>query len=166
MEAIAAGQPGVSAVQAQWTWDENMQLPAVQLWYIGPGSIAVSVLRALRAATAPSTPINAGSAQPVPATLVVDLRVDRRYQMPLVKAAVTTALTAPSTGLLSAERIGIGAPLYRSRILAEVLAVEGVATVLGLLWQGAAFDEYGKTPANGAWFEVSLSVNATEDQNG
>ncbi len=166
MEALAAGQPGVSAVQAQWTWDAQMQLPVVNVWFIGPESIAVPVSQALRAATAPSTPIKASPATPVPITLIVDVRVDRRYQAPLVRAAVIDALGAPSTGLLSPERIGIGAPLFRSRILAEVLAVDGVTTVVGLLWQGSPFEDYGMSPGNGAWFKVSLTVNATEDQNG
>lgn len=166
MEALAADQPGVSAVQAQWTWNEAMQLPAVQLWYIGPENLAVAVSQALRAATAPSTAIKANRATAVPVELVVDLRVDRRFRVSLVKAAVFAALTTPGSGLLSAEHIGIGAPLFRSRILAEVMAVEGVSTVSGLLWQGSAFDDYGKTPGNGAWFDVGLTVNATEDQHG
>ena len=166
MEALAAGQPGVAAVQAQWNWNEAMQLPAVQLWYIGPANLAVAVSQALRAATAPSTPIKANSALAVAAELVIDLRVDRRYRVALVQAAVAAALTVPGTGLLSAERIGIGAPLFRSRIVAEVMAVEGVSTVSGLLWQGAAFDDYGVAPGHGAWFDVDLTVHATEDQHG
>jgi hypothetical protein len=83
-----------------------------------------------------------------------------------VQAAVVARLTAAGTGLLSPEQIGIGAPLFRSRILAEVLAVEGVSSVGGLLWQGAPLDAYGVTPGNGAYFQVSLTVNATEDQDG
>lgn len=166
MEALAAGLPGVRAVQAQWAWDPAMQLPAVRLWYIGPASIADTVTAALRAATAPATPIRASSAQAIPATLVVDLHVDRRHQRELVAAAVVAHLTAAGTGLLSAEQIGIGATLFRSRILAEALAVDGVSSVGGLSWQGAPLDVYGVAPGNGAWFQVSLSVNATEDQHG
>jgi hypothetical protein len=165
MEALGASLPGVLAVQAQWAWDQAMQLPAVQLWYIGPDSIASTVAAALRAATAPATPIRASSAQAVPATLVVNVHVDRRYQLALIQAAVIARLTAPGAGLLSPEQIGIGATLFRSRILAEVLAVEGVTSVGGLAWQGAPLDAFGVAPGNGAWFQVTLSVNATEDQH-
>lgn len=166
MEALAAGQPGVQAVQAQWAWDAQMQQPGVQIWYIGPAGIAAALTQSLRAATAPSTPITASPAVAIPATLVVDLRVDRRYQIALVQAAVIARLTAAGTGLLSPEQIGIGAPLFRSRILAEALAVEGASTLGGLLWQGASFTEFGVLPGDGAWFQVSLTVNATEDQDG
>jgi hypothetical protein len=166
MEALAASQPGVQNVQAQWSWDAQMQLPTVQIWFIGQASIATAITASLRAAVAPSTPIKAASAQPVPATLIVDVRVDRQYQMPLVKAEVVAVLTSPATGLLSPERIGVGTPLYRSVVLAEILAVPGVSNVTGLIWQGSPFDAYGYLPGNGSWFQVTLTVNATEDQNG
>jgi hypothetical protein len=166
MEALAAGQPGVQAVQAGWGWDVSLQLPAVQLWYIGAPGLATSLAQSLRAATAPSTPIQALNAQPLTIDLVVDLRVNRRHQASVVLDAVIAALKADDTGLLSPQRIGIGAPLFRSRILAEVLAVDGVSTVTGLLWQGSVFDDYGKSPGTGAWFDISLAVNATDDQNG
>jgi len=166
MEALAARQPGVQAVQAQWTWDAPMQQPAVRIWYIGPASLAAAVNASLRAATAPATAIKASPALPVAATLDVDLRVDRRHQIEPVVAEVIARLTAAGTGLLSPERIGIGAPLFRSRILAEVLAVDGATRVDGLLWQGAPLDVYGVAPGDGAWFQVSLAVHATEDQDG
>jgi hypothetical protein len=166
MEALAAGQPGVQAVQAQWTWDAQTQQCGVQIWYIGPAGIAAALTQALRAATAPSTPIKASPAAAIPATLVVDVRVDRRYQLAQVQAAVIARLTAAGTGVLSPEQIGIGAPLFRSRIFAEALAVAGATTLGGLLWQGAPLEDFGVTPGEGAWFQVSLTVNATEDQHG
>ena len=166
MEALAAGQPGVRNVQAQWAWDAERQVPTVHVWYIGPATLATAITTSLRSATAPSTPITATSAQAVPAGLVVDLRVDRDHQRPVVVADVIATLTAPVTGLLSAERIGVGAPLFRSVLLAELLAVPGVTGVAGLTWRNAGFAEYGYEPGNGRWFEVSLTVNATEDQDG
>ena len=59
-----------------------------------------------------------------------------------------------------------GLPLYRSALLAEIVAVPGVREVDGLIWQGAAFADYGESPGNGAWFDVTLTVNATEAQDG
>ena len=166
MQALAAGQPGIRNVQAQWSWDTAMQLPTVRVWYIGAASLAPAITASLRAATAPSTPITATSARAVPAALIADVRVDRRYQIPLVRAAVVEALTAPGAGLLSPERIGVGVPLYRSAVLAEIVAVPGVREVAGLIWRGAAFADYGDSPGNGAWFDVTVSVNATEAQDG
>lgn len=166
MEALAAGHPGVRSVQARWAWDADRQLPTVHVWYVGPASLATALTTALRAATAPSTPITAAAAQAVPAHLIADLRVDRDHQRPVVIAEVVEALTAPVTGLLSAERIGVGVPLFRSVLLAALLAVPGVTGVAGLTWQNTGFTEHGRHPGNGRWFEVSLTVYATEDQHG
>jgi hypothetical protein len=166
MEALAAGQPGVRNVQAQWAWDRDRQLPTVHVWYIGPESLAAPITTVLRAATAPTTVISASSARPVPAQLVVDLRVARAYQPAAVAAQVHAVLTAPVTGLLSAERIGVGTPLFRSVLLAEILAIAGVAGVTSLTWQRSTFADYGYLPGNGRWFQIDLTVNATEDQDG
>jgi hypothetical protein len=163
MEALAAGQAGVRAVHAEWAWDGQMQLPAIFLWYIGSEGIAAAVAASLRGATAPSTPIQAQRATPVPATLVVDLVFDRRHQGSVVRDAVAKRLTADGTGLLSADRIGIGTPLYRSRILAEVLAVDGVTGVRGLVWQDQPFEDFATAAGTGAWFEVAVTINVTED---
>lgn len=165
MEALAAGQAGVRAVHAEWMWDESMQLPAVHLWYIGPDGIAATVAASLRSATAPSTPINAGPATAVPADLDVEVTVDRRFQPSLVTAAVIARLTADGSGLLSPERIGIGQPLYRSRILAEVLAVGGVASVHALAWQGQPLESFAIAPGPGSWFQVALTISVTEAQD-
>ena len=97
VEALAAGQPGVQAVQARWTWDGQMQQPVIQIWFNGPDSISTTVLQSLRAATAPSTPIRATSATPIPVAMSVSVHVDPTYQATLVKAAVVAALTAPGS---------------------------------------------------------------------
>ena len=166
VEALAAGQPGVQAVQARWTWDAQMQQPVIQIWFIGPDSIAATVLQSLRAATAPATAIRATSATAIPVTMDVTVRVDPSYQATLVKDAVVAALTAPGIGPLVPEVIGVGAPVFRSQLLAEIIAVAGVTTVDSLLWQGTSFADYGTTPGDGAWFQVTLTVNATEGDHG
>ncbi|MDI6104127.1 hypothetical protein QLQ12_36600 [Actinoplanes sp. NEAU-A12] len=165
MEALAAGQPGVRAVQAQWAWDPERQLPAVHVWYIGPAGQAGPITTSLRAASAPATPITVAGAEAVPATLAADLRVHRDHQRAVVIDEVVRTLTTPVSGLLSAERIGVGVPLFRSVLLAEILTVPGVTGVAGLTWQDAGFADYGYQPGNGRWFQVSLTVTATEDQD-
>ena len=139
-----------------------MQQPAIHLWYIGHTGIAAAVASALRGATAPSTPIKVGPATAIPASLDVEIAIDRRYQPAIVEAAVQARLTADGTGLLSADRIGIGQPLYRSRILAEVIAVAGVSTVNALLWQGQELDAFAISPGTGSWFQVALTTGVTE----
>jgi hypothetical protein len=162
VEALAAGQPGVQAVQARWSWDAQMQQPVIQVWYLGAPAIATTVLESLRAATAPGTPIKATSARAVSVTMAVTVRVAPAYQAAAVRDAVTAALTAPGTGPLAPDVIGVGAAVFRSQLLAHIVGVAGVSAVDALLWQGAAFAEYGKTPGDGAWFQVSLTVTAVE----
>jgi hypothetical protein len=162
VEALAAGQPGVLGVQARWTWDDHMQQPAIQVWYLGAPAIATTVLESLRAATAPGTPIRATSATAIPVSVAVTVRVDPAYQAAAVGDAVLAALTAPGTGALAPEVIGVGAAVFRSRLLADIVAVAGVSAVDGLLWQNASFAEYGKTPGDGAWFQVTPTVTAVE----
>jgi predicted phage baseplate assembly protein len=166
MEALAAGQPGVTAARADWKWDAQAQQPGVQISYIGTASIASQLRQALRGATAPATPIQVAPATAISADLHVDIRVDPRYQAPAVRTAVLQALTAPDTGLLSSARIGIGKALFRSVIIANVLAVEGVETVADLLWNGVSFDDFGQSPLSGNWFDVTVTVSAPGAQNG
>ncbi len=166
VEALAAGQPGVQAVQARWAWDAAKQEPTIRVWYIGSASIASAVLQSLRAATAPSTPISVALATAIPVSLSVGVGVDPRFQDTLVKAAVISSLTAPGVGALVPEVIGIGTSVFRSRLLASILDVPGTTRVDSLLWQGSSFDDYGIAPGDGAWFQVTLTVNVTEDGNG
>jgi predicted phage baseplate assembly protein len=166
MEALAAGQPGVTAARADWTWDAEAQQPGVQISYIGAASIASELRQALRGATAPATPIQVSPATAISADLDLDIRINPRYQASAVGVAVLQALTAPDTGLLSPARIGIGKALFRSVIIANVLAVEGVETVAGLLWNGVSFDDFGQSPLSGTWFDVNVTVSALGAQNG
>jgi hypothetical protein len=163
MEALAAGRPGVRSAQAQWSWNAQMQVPTVTVWFIGPANIAPAITTALRGATAPSTPITAVSAQAIAATLVVDVRVDSRHQVAVAAGQVRDRLTEPVHGLLSAERLGVGGALFSSVLLAEILEVQGISGVSGLIWQGAPFDAHAFQPGVGAWFDVTLTVNAMED---
>jgi predicted phage baseplate assembly protein len=162
IEALAAGQPGVRAVQARWSWDAQMQQPVIQIWFNGPGSIAAAVQQSLRAATAPSTPIKATPATALAVAMNVTVRVAPTHQVTLVRDAVLAALTEPDTGPLVPEVIGVGAPVFRSQLLAEILAVPGVTAVDSLIWQGAPFADYGTTPGEGAWFDVTATVIARE----
>jgi hypothetical protein len=166
MQAAAANVPGVRAVQAEWRWNTERQRPVVQIWYIGDAALQQTVLKGLRDLSDPTTPFSVNEATPVPVTLAISVETDPRRIAGDVATAVKAALMDPGTGLLAPERIGIGAPLFRSRIFEAVLAVTGAIAVDGLLWNGAAFSPYGVTPGAGNYFDFEngiLSVNGEAD---
>jgi hypothetical protein len=166
MQAAAASVPGVRAVQVEWRWDTGRQRPVVQVWYVGEAGVQKKVLKALRDISDPTTPFSVDEAKPVQGTLAISVETDPRRTAADVAAAVKTALMDPAAGLLAPERIGIGAPLFRSRIFEAVLAVTGTVAVDGLLWNGAAFDPYAMSPGAGSYFDFEngiLSVNGEAD---
>lgn len=131
-EAVAAGVPGVRAVTVEWQWNEIKQCPVVQLWYIGDDDIKTDIEQRLRSLTDPSMPIAVDVASPVVYTLLIDVEIDGRYLDDDVLSEVRTALMDKEAGLLSPERIGIGKPLFRSRVFEAVTAVEGVGSIQGI----------------------------------
>ena len=69
------------------------------------------------------------------------------------------------TGLLSPERIGIGQPLFRSRIFERVVAVLGAVAVQDIQWDGKSFSKFAKSPGAGKYFDLekgSLLLNGKE----
>ena len=123
MQALAAGVPGVRATTVDWRWNQTQQRPVVQVWYIGDAAIAGDVGQALRRLCDPTTPIAADVALPQPLTLSLDITIDARYLEDDVLPRIRAALMDSATGLLAPERIGIGRPLFRSRVFEAVLAV-------------------------------------------
>ncbi|HMG73703.1 MAG TPA: hypothetical protein VK582_09390 [Pyrinomonadaceae bacterium] len=153
MEAAAASVGGVRAVRAEWRWNQLRQRPLVQIWYIGAAGVALTVSQKLRGLSDPTTPIEVDQAQAVPASMSISIEIDPRYLEPDVLAAVRTALMDTESGLLCPELIGIGVPLFRSRIFDAVLDVPGTVAVTGLLLNGVAFDPYGISPGAGKYFD-------------
>lgn len=86
-----------------------------------------------------------------------------------VFADVKSALLDPESGILAPENIGIGSPLYRSRIFDAVLSVDGAKSVLGLLWDGRPFtDFYPEKPQAGHYYDFekgSLVINGKAGTN-
>jgi hypothetical protein len=154
LEALALAQPGVRAARAEWYWSATAQQPVVQVWFIGGAGLAETLRKALRNFSEPTTAIDATPATPVPVSLALDVVVASNRHPEDVLPLVRAALTAPETGLLSAERVGIGAPVFRSRVLQAVAAVEGVEAVRGILWNGSDFADYGYAPGAGNYFDL------------
>jgi hypothetical protein len=162
MEAVAAGSPGVRAVRGEWRWHGVRLRPVATIWYVGDPGVADDVAMAVRAVSDPSTPVEVETAEGVPTDIALDVQVDGRYLAAEVAAAVRAALLDPGTGLLASERIGIGVPLYRSRLFEAVLAVAGTISVQAATIGTQPFDRYAADPGAGRYLDVeagSLSVN-------
>ena len=154
MEAVAAGVAGVRAVHAEWRWHGCKQRPVVQIWYIGQSGIEKTVSQTLRTLSDPSIPIDVKPAQGIPVTLSLDIEIDSRYVKNNVLAAVRKTLMDKKTGLLSPERIGIGQPLFRSRIFERVVSVPGAVAVQDIQWDGKSFGKFAKSPGAGKYFDL------------
>lgn len=165
MEAVAAGVAGVRAVHAQWRWHGRKQRPVVQIWYIGQSGIEKTVSQTLRTLSDPSIPIDVKLAQGIPVTLSLDIEIDSRHVKDNVLAAVRKTLMDKKAGLLSPERIGIGQPLFRSRIFERVVAVPGAVAIKSIQWDSKSFSEFAKSPGAGKYFDLekgSLLLNGKE----
>lgn len=157
MEAVIANVPGVDVVAAQWRWHGKRQSPVVQIWYIGDAGIEQDVIERLRGVTEPATAFDVAPATPLPSTLDIDVQIDDRFIVANVLRDVRAALTDPLSGVLAKEVMGIGRPLFRSRIFSAVLAVEGTRSVRNIRWNNTTFDNYGITPGAGKYFDFGTS---------
>jgi len=135
MEAAAASASGVRAVTAEWRWNGIKQRPVIQLWYIGDENIKKDVSQKLRRLSDPTTPIAVDVAIPIPITMSIDVEIDESYMEDDVLNKISTALIDSETGLLSPERIGIGKPLFRSRVFEAVMSVEGTLSVRDIIFK-------------------------------
>ena len=160
IETAAAEQPGVRAARAAWRWDELGQRPAIAIRYVGDPQLAPDIRAALRALAEEDAPIAVTSAAAQSASLDVSIAVDGEYVADAVADAVGAALFAAVTlpgsgGLLRPERLGPDGPVFASRVLQAIMAVEGVAALEGLSFDGSAFAEVARIPATGAYFDFA-----------
>lgn len=162
MEALAGSFPGVRAVKTEWRWNKELLTAAAHIFYIGAAGIAESLTQRLRNTADPSTLIVVTRAQAIPLTLNINFRVDPRYIREDVMGRLRLALLDTQSGLLAPENIGIGQPLFRSKIFEAVLTVEGASSVEGISVNGSGFSSYGISPGAGQYFDVeggSLIIN-------
>lgn len=158
LEAAAASYSGVRAAAAEWRWSADLQVPAAHIWYLADGDLTELILTELRSLTQPDTPIQVERALPFPCMLWIQLTHDERRFEEEVLTGVRTALMDVDTGLLPPERLGIGKPLFRSRIFESVIGVPGVKSVTGLGYQYWPFFSYGVKPPAGRYFDFSNSL--------
>jgi hypothetical protein len=155
LEAAAASYSGVRAATAEWRWSSALQVPAAHIWYLADGDLTQLILNQLRSLTQPDTPIQVERALPWAGILEIQLTHDPRRFEEDVLAAARIALMDDETGFLSPERLGIGKPLFRSRLFEFLLGVPGVLSVTGLTLGELPFTDYGVKPPAGRYFDFS-----------
>lgn len=173
MEAVAASVSGVRAVTVEWRWNGMKQRPVIQLLYIGDENIKKNVGQKLRRLSDPTTPIAVDVAIPIPITMSIDVEIDERYMEDDVLNRIRTALMDSETGLLSPVRIGIGKPLFRSRVFEAVMSIEGTLSVRDIsfkfLWLQWSWTNHAlKSPA-GTYFDFEkggLLLSSKESESG
>jgi hypothetical protein len=153
MEAVAFSLPGVRAVQAEWRWNSEKLRPAAHIWYIGETGIEKTLTQRLRNLSDPTTSYQVQKATPIPAALTLDILVDPAYMVDQVISGIRQTLTNTQTGLLAPENLGIGRPLFRSKIFAEVLSVAGAVAVRSIHWNGQSFSSFAQKPGAGKYFD-------------
>ncbi|MEO7653855.1 MAG: hypothetical protein ABIZ80_25645, partial [Bryobacteraceae bacterium] len=138
-EALAREFGGVINAHTEWAWDEKSQNAVVQVSFISDGGDIAKQLRAFLIGMAdPNTPLVAVEAKAQASTLAIDLEIDSRFSRKAVREAVTQVLADKETGLLALQNIPIGQPLFRSKVFAAVLSVEGARSVRAMTADGQA----------------------------
>jgi hypothetical protein len=155
LEAAAASYAGVRVVAAEWRWSSELQVPATHIWYLADGDLTELILNKLRSLTQPDTPIQVERALATTAILSIQLIHDPKRFEDDVLSAARTALMDVETGLLPPERLGIGKPLFRSRLFEFLLGLTGVEAVTGVTFGMEPFSNYGVKPPAGHYFDFS-----------
>ncbi len=125
----------VLSAKATWGWDEVGENPVVKIWFVVPDAGDPSDnLRAYLAGMAePNTQLEVSKAIADTKALHIELEVDPRYIPADVELVVAQRLFHPYDGVLSRRNAAIGGRLHRSRLHAEIHAVEGVIGIKGLV---------------------------------
>ncbi|MGE5806937.1 MAG: hypothetical protein ACM34M_14180, partial [Ignavibacteria bacterium] len=166
---VAGGAPGVRAVKSEWRWHSKKQCPSIHIWYIGEKGIESIISQRLRNISDPSTSFIVEQAQSIPVVLSIAIEIDTRFLEIKVLTQVREFLMNKETGLLSPENIGIGLPLYRSRIFESVLKIPGTLAIRNINWNNTTFSDFAIHPGSGNYFDLEqgkVLLNGREDDNG
>lgn len=150
-EASAAATTGVRSAKAEWRWSGTQQRPVVKIWYIGAGDLGTLIADRLRSISAEGVPFEVEAATAINAWLHVSLEINPDYLADPVIADVVSTLTTA----LAPEKLGIGAAIIRSKILALAAGVEGVSAPTGLAINGYPYLNPGYRPPLGAYVEFT-----------
>jgi len=119
---------GVIKAAAEFSWNAELQAPAVNVTVIG--DVDTDKLRATMAALAEqSLIINVAAAIAIPMGLDLNVEIDTRFDEDTVLAAVKKALTDPATGPLAPAQASIGGQFLASPLFETVQGVPGVVSL-------------------------------------
>jgi hypothetical protein len=159
-EVIAAQAPGVTRVQALWSFDAGEQRAAVKV-YVGDDQSAVDSARAAIAATGdPHRHVVVSAAAPITILLGLAVIIDGRHEVDAVKEALRRAMLDDERGLFGARRLGIGEAVFDSQIAAASLGCEGVIALRNITFivngpSGFAYDTQPRhAPGEGAFYTI------------
>jgi hypothetical protein len=154
IEAIAANFLDVRAVKAEWFWVENLQRPAVTIWYIGARGTKDLLYQKFKSYSDPALTIFVQQAKAIELDISIVIEVNGQYIDENVKKEVEESLLNKKTGILAPENIGIGIPLYRSHIIEQVMSVEGVMNVSQIGWNGDQRGDFATQSDPGTYYDV------------
>lgn len=152
-EAAVAAAPGVVATSASYEWEPDRLRSAVVIRFIGDPSLAAGLNTRLSALAERNTPITVVPSPPYVASVQIHVAVDPNRLEADVLSAVSVALLE-GDGALTPGVLGVDGALVRSRLLAAIMAVEGVDHVIDLSVDHVAFIAAAIRPDPGTYFDL------------
>jgi predicted phage baseplate assembly protein len=151
--AALARDWGALAAVAVTEWVPDALREGVVVTAIFNGTAAPEDLDALKshlaARAAEATPIRVIAAEKIAGTLTLSYRLAADAAPETVKAALTSAMTDPFTGMLAPRKAEIGGPVFRSAILGHAGRVQGIDAILSLTLDGTAMPSRLALPPHG-----------------
>jgi predicted phage baseplate assembly protein len=154
-EAMVRSYSGIANAAVAYSWDQVRHEAGILAWIISEAADVSSPLAAFLAArSVPGLAIRVATATPITVPVFdIAIQAAAGHAAETVRTAVRTALFDPGQGLFSRRRVAISQPLFRSRLIAEIHAVPGVASVVSIT---TATGEMPKamTLADGQWLDL------------
>ncbi len=153
--AMARNFAGVLNAAASTRWDPVAHRQVIEIANIAQeGDPSAQLGAFLEARAAPGIAVNVSPATKVTVNpFTIELKTDPDFIAKLVREEVSALLFDPSNGLLSPSRITVGAPLYRSQLLAAIHGVRGVASVTAITFNDHEMAQ-AENPGTSAWFDL------------
>jgi predicted phage baseplate assembly protein len=158
--AIAAMAAGGVRVGAGWAWNPANQRGAVTIYLADTGTTLADVTKAFAQAGDPNRPVFVVPATKISVFLGIEMLIAPNADGPTVQNGVIAALTDPSSGLFSAQKLGIGQSVFDSQIAAACQGVPGFVAIAAMLFyrQDAGIEaSHLHIPPEGAYFELDPS---------
>ncbi|HEY7371218.1 MAG TPA: hypothetical protein VIF57_03500 [Polyangia bacterium] len=156
-QGYASFYAGVIKAAAEFSWNADLQAPAVNVTVIGdvdPDKLRTSLI----ALAEQSLIINVAAATAIPMKVDLSVELDPRFDKDTVLAAVTKALTDPATGPLAPAQASIGGQFLASPLFETVQGVPGVVSL-----EAAAISIVQPPPAELVFSQTQLDANLGAD---